>query len=498
MALQLKTSHALYPDIVELIGLDNGVLASAKTARTFSPMTGASYPGSPGTYGRAARSNPASGSGIGAFPFSPYVALPNSPMTLFVVVNTISTAAGTAPYPVVSSVQEHSPTVGLSAAGKARAFGQYNTSALVGVEGLAVVTGGAHSFAVVNTETSHALFVDGSLNATGGVLVGAREARYECIGGLPGQNAVAVDFVWAVWFKRVLTAAEIAGLHASLGGNNTFGLVESAGGIPTVTGVTVAPSSVTVAGSASQQFSATVAGTNSPSQAVTWSASAGSINTSGLFTAPAAGASIQTITITATSVASGAFAGTATVTVPASGGQVPTVTSVAVSPATASVSGGTTRQFSATVSGTNSPSQAVVWTTSAGTISTSGLLTAPAAAGVAQTLTVTATSTLDGTKSGTAIVTVPAVSVAGQMLTDAMINNTGQVLSNISVRWSWYPGGRIGALAGITPLEGVGVTDALGQILVTGLPAGAGLLLVAQWITDPTDDNVYYKAGVIA
>jgi hypothetical protein len=118
--------------------------------------------------------------------------------------------------------------------------------------------------------------------------------------------------------------------------------------------------------------------------------------------------------------------------------------------------------------------------------------------GVAQTLTVTATSTLDGTKSGTAIVTVPAVSVAGQMLTDAMINNTGQVLSNISVRWSWYPGGRIGALAGITPLEGVGVTDALGQILVTGLPAGAGLLLVAQWITDPTDDNVYYKAGVIA
>jgi hypothetical protein len=44
----------------------------------------------------------------------------------------------------------------------------------------------------------------------------------------------------------------------------------------------------------------------------------------------------------------------------------------------------------------------------------------------------------------------------------------------------------------------VGVTDALGQILVTGLPAGAGLLLVAQWITDPTDDNVYYKAGVIA
>lgn len=498
MALQLKTSHALYPDIVELIGLDNGVLASAKTARTFSPMTGASYPGSPGTYGRAARSNPASGSGIGAFPFSPYVALPNSPMTLFVVVNNISTAAGTAPYPVVSSAQEHSPTIGLSAAGKAGAFGQYNIGALVGVESLAVVTGGAHSFALINTETSHALFVDGSLNATGGVLVGAREARYECIGGLPGQNAVAVDFVWAVWFKRVLSAAEIAGLHASLGGNNTFGLIESAGGAPTVTGVTVAPSSVTVAGSASQQFSATVAGTNGPSQAVTWSAAAGSISASGLFSAPAAGASIQTITITATSVANGAFAGTATVTVPASGGQTPTVSSVTVSPGTASVAGGTTRQFSAVVSGTNNPSQAVVWATSAGTISTSGLLTAPPASGSVQTITVTATSTLDATKSGTATVTVPAVSVPGQMLTDMMINNTGQVLSNISVRWSWYPGGRIGALAGITPLEGVGVTDAQGRVLVTGLPAGAGLLLAAQWITDPTDDNVYYKAGVIA
>lgn len=174
----------------------------------------------------------------------------------------------------------------------------------------------------------------------------------------------------------------------------------------TVSGVTVNPSTASVAGGGSQTFTATVAGTNSPSQAVTWTASAGTISASGVFTAPTATGSAQTITITATSSQDGTKSGTATVTVAAAAS---TVSSVAVSPSTANVAGGGTQQFTATVSGTNSPAQSVTWTASAGSINSSGLFTAPAATGSAQTITITATSTQDASKSGTATVTVAAV-----------------------------------------------------------------------------------------
>lgn len=90
------------------------------------------------------------------------------------------------------------------------------------------------------------------------------------------------------------------------------------------------------------------------------------------------------------------------------GPPLPTVTGVTVTPSTATVQKGTTKQFSATVEGTNNPSQNVTWSvnsTSGSSISTSGLLTVVAGE-TAATLTVTATSTVDNTKSGTATVTV--------------------------------------------------------------------------------------------
>ncbi len=90
------------------------------------------------------------------------------------------------------------------------------------------------------------------------------------------------------------------------------------------------------------------------------------------------------------------------------GPPLPTVTGVTVTPSTATVQKGTTKQFSATVEGTNNPSQNVTWSvnsTSGSSISTSGLLTVVAGE-TAATLTVTATSTVDNTKSGMATVTV--------------------------------------------------------------------------------------------
>jgi formylglycine-generating enzyme required for sulfatase activity len=87
-----------------------------------------------------------------------------------------------------------------------------------------------------------------------------------------------------------------------------------------------------------------------------------------------------------------------------------TISNVTVNPGTITVNRGSTQQFSASVTGTNSPSQTVTWAVTGATAGTSispnGLLTV----GPNQspgTLTVRATSTTNTTISGTAIITVP-------------------------------------------------------------------------------------------
>lgn len=81
------------------------------------------------------------------------------------------------------------------------------------------------------------------------------------------------------------------------------------------------------------------------------------------------------------------------------------ITGVTVSCSPTTVTSGQTSQCSASVSGTGSFSTGVNWSTTAGSISSSGLLTAPVVS-ASELVTVTATSTQDSTKSGTASVTV--------------------------------------------------------------------------------------------
>jgi hypothetical protein len=79
--------------------------------------------------------------------------------------------------------------------------------------------------------------------------------------------------------------------------------------------------------------------------------------------------------------------------------------SVSVSPTTATVASGGTEQFSAQV--TNTSNTAVTWSATSGTVSTTGLFTAPTVTAT-KTVTVTATSLADNTKSASATVTVNA------------------------------------------------------------------------------------------
>jgi hypothetical protein len=169
---------------------------------------------------------------------------------------------------------------------------------------------------------------------------------------------------------------------------------------PSVTSVAVSPLSASTTTSGVLPFTATVQGTTS-NKSVTWSASAGSITVAGVFTAPK---SPGTVSITATSTADPTKSASARVTITAPAPPAPTVTSVAISPLSATTTTGGTLAFTATVQGTTS-NKSVTWTTSLGSITSSGTYTAPATVGSAK---ITATSSADATKSASVSVTVNA------------------------------------------------------------------------------------------
>ena len=194
-------------------------------------------------------------------------------------------------------------------------------------------------------------------------------------------------------------------------------------------GISVSPTTASVVVGQTQAFTATVTGSTNTN--VNWtltqagaacSPSCGTIappstanGISTTYTAPAAVPPIQTVTLTATSVADPTKSATATITVTSQTGGT-----VAVSPGTATVEVFTTQQFSATING--QPTTAVTWqvngttggNTITGTISTSGLYSAPHSIsnsiiqpnGAPVTVTITAVSTANPANSGSATVTL--------------------------------------------------------------------------------------------
>lgn len=94
-----------------------------------------------------------------------------------------------------------------------------------------------------------------------------------------------------------------------------------------------------------------------------------------------------------------------------------------------------------------------------------------------------------------------ATGAAGASFTipEPLYNNTlATPHAGVTVHWSWYAGGRIGSLAGITPVEGSAVTNGSGLFTASGLTAGAGVLLFAYRRTGAADDDVAYVSGTAA
>jgi hypothetical protein len=164
--------------------------------------------------------------------------------------------------------------------------------------------------------------------------------------------------------------------------------------------VQVSPPAAQVSPGSSVGFRAAVTGT--ANTAVSWTVSeagGGTVDAAGLYLSPQ---TLGTYHVMATSVADPSVSGSAAVTVT----PTPTV-AVSVFPGTASVAVGGTLTFSATVTGTSNTT--VTWAVqegaAGGSITPTGLYTAPATPG---TYHVSATSAADPTKSDVAAVTVTA------------------------------------------------------------------------------------------
>ncbi len=151
----------------------------------------------------------------------------------------------------------------------------------------------------------------------------------------------------------------------------------------------------------------------------------------------------------------------------------PTVTSVSVTCFASSIGTGQTNQCSATVRGTGNFNTAVSWSASVGSVSGTGLFTAPGTSGPA---TITATS-VAASKSGSAGVTVVTLQKAGF---------TYEGLTHVSWQSSEY-----NTAAGTTAQDGIATTGASwGGVLATWyMPAATSTSISSQSYT-PTDAAV--------
>jgi uncharacterized protein (DUF1800 family) len=188
--------------------------------------------------------------------------------------------------------------------------------------------------------------------------------------------------------------------------------------------VSVSPAAPTVALGQTQPFSATVTGNANTS--VTWSvngttggsATVGTINSNGLYTAPQSMPSPSTVTVRATSVVTASAFAQTTVSL------VPPVT-VTLSPQTVLVRLGSTQAFTPTVTG--NANTAVTWTVNGiaggsstlGTIDASGLYTPPVAMPASTAITIKATSVAAPSASAQSMVTLAYALPTATALSDA-------------------------------------------------------------------------------
>lgn len=199
------------------------------------------------------------------------------------------------------------------------------------------------------------------------------------------------------------------------------------------------------------------------------------------------GTHVVTFPVTAVTALT-AGAGTDTYTAP------PTVTSIQASCSSASVATGASTQCGASAQGTGAYNAAVTWSASAGTVSATGLFTAPA---TAESVTVTATSAVDPTKSAKVAIVVTATAPVGPVAPVIPANAVAVDLVNSTTTWkNTKDAGTPGAatFSNNFPVSGIFAGDARAfAITYTG---GGGVRFSNNFAKDTTSTNFVYDTIV--
>jgi hypothetical protein len=303
----------------------------------------------------------------------------------------------------------------------------------------------------------------------------------------------AAEFSDALW-QRLLVLAIFYTTMFAVGGCGYAGTPPK----PSV-GVTVQPTSAVVALGATQQFQETVTG--STDIAVAWevngvangNAISGTVDGTGLYTAPAVMPSPAGVTVTAVSQVNPGDHASASVTL-----QAVTVT-VSVQPTSALVTLGATQQFQATVTG--STDTAVAWevngvangNTISGTVSGTGLYTAPAVMPTPASVTVTAISQANPDDHASAVVALQAsatlsvlpatatVAPGGAQIFAASISGAGTLAGGVA----WSVNGVAGGNATVGTIVVNGATSAV-YTAPAAIPSPATVTVTAASEADPT------------
>ena len=223
------------------------------------------------------------------------------------------------------------------------------------------------------------------------------------------------------------------------------------------TSIFLDPSSITLTPSQTQQFTASLTGM--ADTRVSWSLSpvVGTISSSGFYTAPPAIASLQTVTVTVTSLADSTVKAISAITL------APATVSVALNPSSAALSASQTQPFTATVTG--STNTTVTWSISpaVGAISSSGVYTAPPAIAASSRVTVTATSVADPSQTASAVISLQATAGISPSSATLTAGHSQQFTAPGAVGWS--------------------ITPNLGQVTATGQYFAPATLSSSQTIT---------------
>jgi len=158
-----------------------------------------------------------------------------------------------------------------------------------------------------------------------------------------------------------------------------------------------------------------------------------------------------------------------------------TITSVAVACSPATVAPNATSQCTATVQGTGSYSSALKWSSSGGTVSSSGLLTAPASSG---SVTVTATSTQDTSKSGVDSVTVQSATSSPTITSVSVACAPSTIAPDATSQCTATVQGTGSFSSAVTWSSTDGAISATG--LLTAPSADGSLTVTATSVQDPT------------